>query len=65
MKIMKNRNNIKEERNLRRINYFEELDDIKFKMRFRLNKQSVLLILEEIREELAFFTNGKLKLLYN
>jgi len=41
----------------RRINYFEELDDIEFKMRFRLNKQSVLLILEEIREKLAFCTN--------
>jgi len=37
-----------------RINYFDELDDIEFKMRFRLNKHSVLLILEEIREELEF-----------
>lgn len=40
-----------------RINYFDELDNADFKMRFRLNKQSVLLILEEIREELEFFTN--------
>lgn len=32
-----------------RINYFNELDDIEFKMRFRLNKHSVLLILEEIK----------------
>jgi len=40
-----------------RINYFDELDDIEFKMRFRLNKQSVLLIFEEIREELEFLTN--------
>lgn len=40
-----------------RTNYFDELNDIEFKMRFRLNKQSVLLILEEIREELEFFTN--------
>lgn len=37
-----------------RLNYFDELDDIEFKMRFRLNKHSVLLILEEIREELEF-----------
>ncbi|XP_018359328.1 PREDICTED: putative nuclease HARBI1 [Trachymyrmex cornetzi] len=40
-----------------RINYFDELDDIEFKMRFRLNKQSVLLILEEIRQVLEFVTN--------
>ncbi|XP_011705880.1 PREDICTED: putative nuclease HARBI1 [Wasmannia auropunctata] len=40
-----------------RINYFEELDDVDFKMRFRLNKQSVLLVLEEIRGELEFLTN--------
>lgn len=40
-----------------RTNYFDELNDIEFKMRFRLNKQSVLLILEEIREKLEFFTN--------
>jgi len=40
-----------------RINYFEELDDVEFKMRFRLNKGTVLLILENITEELEFLTN--------
>ncbi|KYQ55385.1 hypothetical protein ALC60_05754 [Trachymyrmex zeteki] len=35
-----------------RIHYFDVLDDVEFKMRFRLNKQSVLLILEEIREKI-------------
>lgn len=40
-----------------RINYFEELDNIEFKMRFRLNKESVLLILENIGEELESLTN--------
>jgi len=39
------------------INYFDELDDIEFKMRFRLNKQSILLIFEKIKEELEFLTN--------
>lgn len=40
-----------------RINYFEELDDIEFRMRFRLSKKAVLLVLQYIREELEFATN--------
>lgn len=40
-----------------RINYMEELDDIEFRMRFRLSKESVLLVLEHITEELEFLTN--------
>ncbi|RLU20734.1 hypothetical protein DMN91_007347 [Ooceraea biroi] len=39
------------------VNYFEVLDELEFKMRFRLSKQTVLLILEQIREELVFLTN--------
>jgi len=39
------------------INFFEELDGIEFKMRFRLSKESILLILENITEELEFLTN--------
>lgn len=35
-----------------RMNYFDDLDDIEFKMRFRLNKNSVLLVLNNIEEEL-------------
>jgi len=40
-----------------RMNYFDNLDDIEFKMRFRLNKNSVLLVLNIIEEELTFPTN--------
>jgi len=39
------------------INYFEELDDVVFKTRFRLNKASVLEVLENISDELEFLTN--------
>lgn len=46
-----------EEENLKHINFFEEFDDIEFKMRFRLSKESVLLILENITKELEFLTN--------
>lgn len=38
-------------------NYFEELDDIEFRMRFRLSKRSVLFVLQHVREELEFATN--------
>lgn len=37
-----------------RFNYFEDLDDIEFIMRFRLSKRSVLSVLQHIREELEF-----------
>lgn len=40
-----------------RRNYFDDLDDIEFKMRFRLNKNSVLLVLDSIEEELTFLSN--------
>jgi len=49
--------NRRERRFKQRINYFEELDDVEFKMRFRLTKASVLEILENIRDELEFLTN--------
>ncbi|KYM93682.1 PREDICTED: putative nuclease HARBI1 [Cyphomyrmex costatus] len=39
-----------------RRNYFEELDDIEFKMRFRLNKETVLILLHHIYDELQFKT---------
>ena len=37
-----------------RIEYFDDLDDIDFKMRFRLSKQSVLLVLNYIEADLEF-----------
>lgn len=40
-----------------RMNYFDDLDDIEFKMRFRLDKNSVLLVLNNIEEELTFRSN--------
>ncbi|EFN86944.1 hypothetical protein EAI_00154, partial [Harpegnathos saltator] len=49
--------NRRERRFKERIDYFEELDELEFKMRFRLSKESVLMVLENIREELVFFTN--------
>ncbi|EFN88560.1 Putative nuclease HARBI1, partial [Harpegnathos saltator] len=39
-----------------RKNYFEELDKIEFKMRFRLNKETVRMILHNINGELQFRT---------
>lgn len=39
-----------------RKNYFHDLDDIEFKMRFRLSKNSVLLVLNNIEGELTFPT---------
>lgn len=36
--------NRREKRFKQRVNYFEQLDDIEFKLTFRLNKESVLLI---------------------
>lgn len=49
--------NRRERRFKERINYSEDLDELEFKMRFRLSKGSVLMILENIREELEFLTN--------
>ena len=49
--------NRRKKRFKQRINYLEELDDIEFKMRFKLNKTSVLLVLENIKDELKFLTN--------
>lgn len=40
-----------------RRNYFEELDDIEFKMRFRLEKQTVMILCNEIEHFLKFATN--------
>ena len=40
-----------------RKNYFVDLDDVEFKMRLRLNKNSVLLVLNNIEGELTFQTN--------
>lgn len=37
-----------------RQNYFEELDDIEFKMRFRLEKQTVMSLCNEIEHLLKF-----------
>ena len=52
--------NRRERRFKQRINYFEELDDIEFKMRFRLNKASVLLVLEDIRLSQQLFNTSVL-----
>lgn len=49
--------NKRERRFKDRINYFEDLDELEFKMRFRLSKGSVLMVLKNIREELEFLTN--------
>ncbi|XP_018363578.1 PREDICTED: putative nuclease HARBI1 isoform X2 [Trachymyrmex cornetzi] len=48
---------IRPKRFKQRMNYFDDLDDIEFKMRFRLNKNSVLLILNHIEEVLIFRSN--------
>lgn len=48
-----------------RLNYFEELDDIEFRMRFRLSKRSVLLVLEHIREDLESATNKLVEKLFH
>ncbi|XP_024947627.1 uncharacterized protein LOC107274471 isoform X1 [Cephus cinctus] len=40
-----------------RHNYFEELDDIEFKIRFRMGKQSVMWLCNEIEEDLKFPSN--------
>ena len=50
--------NRRERRFKQRINYFKELDDIEFKMRFRLNKASVLLVLEDIRLSQQLFNTS-------
>lgn len=39
-----------------RRNYFEDLDEVEFKMRFRLNKETVQIILNNIYHELQFRT---------
>ena len=52
--------NRRERRFKQRINYFEELDDIEFKMRFRLNKASVSLVLEDIRLSQQLFNTSVL-----
>lgn len=41
----------------RRPNYFEELDNIDFFCKFRLSKQTVEIILEEIEDNISYPTN--------
>ena len=40
-----------------RNNYFEEYDDVDFKTRFRLSKESVLSVLDHIEHQLEFPTD--------
>ncbi|XP_066593204.1 putative nuclease HARBI1 [Prorops nasuta] len=40
-----------------RVNYLECLDDVDFKMRFRLNKDTVLMVLSLINDDLQFSSN--------
>ena len=40
-----------------RHNYIDELDDVEFKMRFRLDKNTVILLCDEIKDQLTFATN--------
>lgn len=40
-----------------RVNYFEKYDELNFFRRFRLQKQSVINILEQIQDRLAYTHN--------
>lgn len=49
--------NRRQPRLLERINYFEILDDIDFKRRFRISKNSFMMLLERIADEIKPKTN--------
>lgn len=49
--------NRRQPRLMERINYFEILDDINFKRRFRILKNSFMMLLEKIADEIEPNTN--------
>jgi len=49
--------NRRQPRLMERINYFEILDDIDFKRRFRISKNSFIMLLERIENEIKHNTN--------